>query len=189
MFNPSPQIDEQRALTLEGDPNTKAPENALAIDPEIEEQVKQKWQQIRCYGFECCQFKFIAPLNIYCELLPQPLITAMPNAPDHLLGLCNVRGNLVPAYQLEVVLAKPAIAPRYALVIGKLEQAAALIIAAKPKPFDLQRFSQCDVPEDLPELLHSAVTNAYQLDGETWLLLNHGALFNALARERGISFK
>ncbi len=155
--------------------------NSVDIDPDDEQRVRQKWQQVRCYGFECGGYRFIAPLNVYCELLTQVKIERLPNTPDHFLGLSNVRGNLVPVYQLESLLEQPSISTRYALVIGKLEQAAALIVAGKPKPFDLRDFVQSEPTTSLPDFLQTAVSAFYQRDDETWYLLNHVQLFKALA--------
>lgn len=169
-------------LAEAGDPEDLT--GGLATDPEAEQRVRQKWQQIRCYGFECSGYKFIAPLNIYCELLTQMRVQALPNTPEHFLGLCNVRGNLVPVYQLEPLLQLSIPIAKYALVIGKLEQAAALVIASKPKPFDLREFEQTEPTEDLPKVLQPAMAACYQRDGETRYLLDHTRLFTNLANSQ-----
>lgn len=177
-----------------------APENGLfaepALDTESEQRVRQKWQQVRCYGFKLPRVNLIAPLGVYCELLTQPQIEPLPNSPPHCLGLCNVRGNLIPVYRLDSLLeddeineevttadAKSFIQPdiKYALVIGPLEQAAALVIKTKPLPFDLGDFNEdmqlsCDSP-----LLEAAISRRYRLEQDSWYMLDHRRLFTALA--------
>jgi twitching motility protein PilI len=152
------------------------------LDSESEQRVQQRWQQIRCYGFQAGKVKVIAPLNVYCELLTDFNAEPIPNAPPHFLGLCNVRGNLVPIYQLEPLLEQPVLSARYALIIGKLEHAAGLVIANKPKQYDLRNFETTETSDELPSLLRSAVAQSYQHEGDHWHLLNHTTLFQSLAR-------
>ena len=162
--------------------------DGLEFDPESEQRVRQKWQQVRCYGFKCAGFQFIAPLNIYCELLTQVKIIPLPNVPDHFLGLCNVRGNLVPVYQLECLVGQSSSSTRHALVIGQLDQAAALVIAAKPQPFDLRDFELREATAQLPEFLQTAISASYQRDDEAWYLIDHTQLFHTLANLQSNTF-
>ena len=153
----------------------------LALDPESQQRVDLKWEQIRCYGFQIGGLNLLAPLDIYCELLTKPRIESMPNAPEHFLGLTNVRGNLVPVYQLEPLLNKKSAAPNYAFIIGKLDQAGALLIPAKPKQFDLHGFTRSDSPTPGHDFLQAAITEQYEHGDEEWYMINHKLLFQSLA--------
>ena len=155
--------------------------DGLVFDPESEQRVRQKWQLLRCYGFECGNFRLIAPLNTYCEVLTQAKIEELPNTPEHFLGLCNVRGNLIPVYQIETLLGQKAPPTKYVLVIGNLDRAAALVVGAKPKPFDLRDFEPLATTPELPELMRPAVSTSYRRDDDTWHLIKHTELFQTLA--------
>lgn len=162
----------------------------LGFDEESQRQIENKWQRVRCYGFELSGFNCLAPINVYCEILAQLRVEALPNSPNHFVGLTNVRGNLVPVYQLEPFFARPLLNHKYAILIGNPSQAGALLIAQKPKQFDLAGFvAQTETEEfsrqtheALPEFIASAVTTIYRYDNATWLLLNHATLFRNLAK-------
>ncbi len=182
-----PSRPEQAQPTLVADQNGNGSDwpTELSLDADSEERVRQHWQQVRCYGFQIGTNHLLAPLNVYCELLTQVRIEALPNSPEHFLGLSNVRGNLVPVYQLEPLLGEKPITPKYALVIGNLQQAGALLINAKPKPYDLNSFQQCEQAIAINDLLQNAVVAQYENDNTLWHMINHKQLFQQLANTAG----
>lgn len=155
--------------------------DAFSFDADTEERVQQKWQQVRSYGFTAGGLNFIAPLNVYCELLTDCRIEPVPNAPKHFLGLTNVRGNLIPIYQLEPLLEVKPLSRKYAFVIGKLDHAGAIIIDGKPKPFDFRDFESNTQPNNIPTFLQSCIRDYYSLEDQAWQLIDHAVLFNQLA--------
>ena len=187
-MNLQPPTNDQPIQTIplvDSDINEEQWTEELSLDDESLKRVQQRWQQIRCYGFQVGSYNVLAPLNIYCELLTQVRIESLPNTPEHFLGLTNVRGNLVPVYQLEPLLGDKPLRPNYALVIGDLKQAGALLINSKPKPFDLRQFEPCACPSSVDLTLAQATKKHYQFEGVQWHMINHQTLFQQLANHNG----
>lgn len=147
----------------------------------MESETTHRWEQQRCYGFEIGQYKLLVPQGRYCELLTHYQLAALPNAPEQFLGLTNVRGNLVPVYQLEPLLGGGGEKCPYALVIGNLSNAAALAIAKKPVQFDLSSLEPVEIPEEFPDCLRLAITSSHLENGRVWSTINHEWLFRYLS--------
>ncbi|MEX1033848.1 MAG: chemotaxis protein CheW [Cellvibrionaceae bacterium] len=159
---------------------TNTPEETL-FEENAESVTARRWQQLRCYGFSTGPHQLLVPQGTYCELLTQYRLARFPNAPAHLLGLTNVRGNLIPVYQLEPLLALASERTPYALIIGNLPDAAALAIAHKPVQLDLAELTSSDDVRDFPGLLQSAVTATYVDSNGSWSTFDHEQLFSMLA--------
>ncbi len=50
--------------------------------------------------FTVCKTQFALPLKYALEILPKPNITPLPNLPSWILGICNVRGEIVSVVEL-----------------------------------------------------------------------------------------
>jgi twitching motility protein PilI len=143
-----------------------------------------RWQQQRCYGFRIGPHQLLVSQGSYCELLTHYQPAPLPNAPPHFLGLANVRGNLVPVYQLEPLLNLQAESKPYALVIGKLSATpAALAIKHKPVQLDLASLTTVDMPEALPDFLHRFISENHAKGTDPWSTIDHEKLFQHLANE------
>lgn len=73
------------------------------------------------YGFQLFDRQILLPESYRAELIELPSISAIANTPNHYLGVCNLRGNLIPCYQLSEGPHK------YILIIGEQEPAAIAI--------------------------------------------------------------
>src|SRR5690606_10634579 len=62
---------------------------------------------VRHFGFKMGHYHCAVPASIFCELIANPAIAPIPNSPVILLGLCNIRGTLVPAYTLHKLIDCP----------------------------------------------------------------------------------
>lgn len=75
---------------------------------------------------------FILPAECYCEVVVESSIAPLPNSPEYLVGLCNLRGVLIPVYQwhsqFQVSLPKKKII----ICIGRGEQSVGLLIDKLP---------------------------------------------------------
>lgn len=54
--------------------------------------------------FEANHKQFALPLKLALEIMPAPEITPLPNLPEWLMGICNVRGEIVSVVQLAQLL-------------------------------------------------------------------------------------
>jgi chemotaxis signal transduction protein len=91
--------------------------------------------------------QFVVNARYFCEVFTDIPIAPLPNAPSILSGLANLRGLLLPVYQLHQYLQvpgyyptsaqKPAARKSVVLVIGKGESAVGLVIDALPVSLSL----------------------------------------------------
>ncbi len=134
-------------------------EVATPTDTEPRDEVLERM------GFGVGDLSLLLPPNSGREVIPAPPASRLPNTVAWLLGLANVRGNLIPVVDTAVALGatrelgKP---PPYALVFGHADTAIALLI------------------DGLPRLL--SVIAAYDHNGRTWLDLDLTSLLDVLAR-------
>ncbi len=157
------------------------------ITEDLISETEKNWSQIRAYGFGIGRYRLLAPVGIYCELISVFSLSPLPNTPDHFCGLVPIRGNLVPVYQLQSLLSQPSITPKLALVIGPVENSAAIIIEDKPTPLDFNTLQEELLePLYLPASLQAHVKQAYSNTQDTampWLCIDAPSLFLALAKQ------
>ncbi|UEX77076.1 chemotaxis protein CheW [Spiribacter halobius] len=123
-----------------------------------------------------------------CELLEPRRPTPLPGAPAWLPGVVNLRGNLVPVFDLAQCADPPqrTVSPRL-LAVGEGEAAAVLAIGGMPFRHDPNTFGPplADPPAALPPALAGAIRDAWRIDGELWLACDLPALFSELGRQAG----
>lgn len=108
--------------------------------PQVQRQVTEPY-----FGFSINGEEFVVSARYFCEVFTDIPIASLPNSPSILLGLVNLRGLLLPVYQLhEYLLANSPAAgwqktsrKKCVLVIGKGERAIGLLIDALPASLSL----------------------------------------------------
>ena len=136
------------------------------------------------YGFRIGGCRFVHDLNLPVELIELPKCYELPNSSEWFSGLVNLRGNLVPVFDLKSLLGGtgPAGGRQMLLVIGSGERAAALIIDGTPDHISLDAGSRVDEPENVPEILRDQLLGAYQYADETWYETSYQGVFEFLAQ-------
>jgi purine-binding chemotaxis protein CheW len=91
-------------------------------------------------SFELAQQLFCAPLSDVREVRRLGLVTPIPQAPEHMVGVINLRGDVVPVLDLPAVLGfAPTVDPKAAhiVIIVQLEhRLVALLVDAVADVFD-----------------------------------------------------
>jgi len=140
--------------------------------------------QVQRYGFRIGGCRFVHDLNLPVELIELPHCYDLPNSSAWFSGLVNLRGNLVPVFDLRSLLGGtgPVGGRQMLLVIGNGERAAALVIDGTPDHISLDAGSRIDEPEQVPEILRDQLHGAFQYAGETWYQANYEGVFESLAQ-------
>lgn len=150
------------------------PDGAMALDRE------EKAQQRR-YGFRLGGVGLLIAPQAGSEAISMPAIAPIPNSVPWLRGMLNLRGALVPVFDLALVLGLPRQAYREqpaVLIFGKGAQAVGVITDGHPKQLPgLSRVAQ--LPE-LPTALKGHVAAAYTHDEDLWFEFDHEAFFLSL---------
>ena len=144
----------------------------LATDGEVRQEVRAR------YGFRVGELGLLIDPDAGSEVLAMPAVATMPGTPPGFLGLINLRGNLVPLYELRDLLgigARQADAGAMVLVFGQGERAVGVVSEGYPSAlFTLLPLS--NLPP-LPAALRSHVSAGYVQDGTVWLEFDHGTFF------------
>ena len=140
--------------------------------------------EIQRYGFRIGGCRFVHDLNLPVELMELSRCYELPNSGAWFSGLINLRGNLVPVFDLKSLLGGtgPAGDRQMLLVIGNGETAAALVIDGTPDHIRIDADGRIDQPDHVPEILQDHLQGAYEYAGETWYQANYEGVFAALAQ-------
>ena len=140
--------------------------------------------RVQRYGFRIGAYRFVHDLSLAVELLELPRCYALPNAREWFAGLVNLRGNLVPVFDLKSLLGAsgPTSYRNMLLVIGKGERVAGMVIDGTPDHITIDAGSRVENPEHVPDVLREFLQGAYDYAGEVWLQLNYEGLFESLAQ-------
>lgn len=142
-------------------------------------------QRVR-YGFRTGYLGFLIKPDTVSEVVEQSTIYLVPHTPAWLAGLINLRGNLVPVFDLQLCLEleKQAAEKRYLLVLDTGDDAVGLFVETLPQPVNLtQKLTQ---PPPLPAALRGHVASVYSEDKTIWVELDHRNFFESLATSVGL---
>jgi twitching motility protein PilI len=151
------------------------------------EDIKTSWAGI---GFKILGQRMIAPLGEVVEMLPVPPATRLPGVQSWVIGLANVRGRLLPLFDLEEFFGGQLGSNRNkhrVLVLEMGELFAGLVVS---EVYGMQYFPDDLAPTALPESLqHLAAYSkgAYELNALLWMsfspfnLVRDPRFFNAAA--------
>jgi twitching motility protein PilI len=143
---------------------------------------REEQSEERRYGYRVGSMGFLIPPHAGSEAIAMPAIAPIPNSAPWLRGMLNLRGALVPVFDLALVLGLSGQARREqsaVLVFGKGAQAVGVVTDGYPGQLPgLARMAQ--LPE-LPTALRGHVSAGYTQHGAVWLELDFQALMLNLA--------
>jgi twitching motility protein PilI len=125
----------------------------------------------------------LVPAGVISEVVDGFAVHAMPNAASWFPGLVNLRGNLIPVFDLQALIGPRTETFGRLLVIDRGDRAAAIPVDALPTPVDPQHRSSHVPP--VPSQIEPFVRRAYLDQNEIWLELDFLALFQSLGTRVG----
>lgn len=135
------------------------------------------------YGYRIGDLGLLIGADAGSEVLSVPAVTPLPDAMPGFLGLINLRGNLVPLYELGILFGldqAQAGTGAKALVFGQGEQAVGVVIDGYPTA--LSALQPLPALPPLPATLQAHVSAGYLQDGTVWLEFSHGPFFDEVCR-------
>jgi chemotaxis signal transduction protein len=138
-----------------------------------------------CYGFSLGAWNFLLPQGAFAELVSKPNYTSVPNAPEHFLGLANVRGNVMPYYSFAGFFPDvPDVRAHkqdYALLLSDAINGILVEIDGKPAPIQTVGFKFTDTNYiRLPNSIKAFVAGSYANESESHLMLDVSKLVEFL---------
>lgn len=162
-----------------------APEVALAEGlayGELDLGIADQNAELPRYGYRSGGFGFLVDPRHGSEVVQAGAIGPLPGAAPYVTGLLNLRGNVVPVFNLDQMFATGVDASRgtapFALVLDKGERAVA--IALSDFPVRLTGLRPLDTLPQLPRELAACVDRAYSGDVGVWLDFDHERFFLSL---------
>lgn len=126
------------------------------VDKELlREKASEKPETIseQYFAFTLGERHFVVKANAFCEVFTSIPIAPVPNAPQLLAGLCNLRSELVPVYQLHSLLHLPLPAKRIVFCIGRGDKTLGILVNDLPFSLALSaldRITPGDTADDDP---------------------------------------
>lgn len=137
------------------------------------------------YGFKAANYHFLIPKNLASEVIPMNQICVLPNTDSNILGVINLRGNLVPVFDLERVISGKDTDSRYTylFIIGSSDDIAAVPINELPASIDLEHL-QFDIQssQKLPEHLTDFTQNICKENDNYWYEMNFIQWFSSISK-------
>ena len=172
----------QTAVTQKSSTDWQTPTEALTRfkpDPMAMDSHAAVPVHTKRYGFKIGDFGFILADNEKAEIVDQLAVCPMPNTPVWFKGMINVRGNLVPVFDLKKYLDMKDEQPaRRLLIIGQGAKAASLLIDELPEVVEFSKLA-ADMPP-LPPILQTCTRKVYLYNQFIWLDLDFSGIFTEL---------
>jgi chemotaxis signal transduction protein len=139
------------------------------------------------YGFRLGKINFLINEFAICEVVKKPVIYSIPNTPSWIQGLINLRGILVPVFDIKKCIEqeKDGRENDTLLVIDKGEKAFGTFIDALPDSINLDDndFTKTTTPDEIPKILKKYITETYALKQKIWLELDYDTFIKHLTRD------
>ena len=149
-----------------------------------EQTPKDATSDVIYFGFRIADYNLLINDNTQCEMLEEHSIHRVPLSADWLIGVSNVRSNVVPIIDLELLLtgekANTETTNCKTIVIGESENVFGLMLGNMPTQITFKKDSRLNDYSKLPEHLHSHVLFSYATDEDTWLCIDFISFFESL---------
>ncbi len=133
------------------------------------------------YGFNIGDLGFLIEPDTVSEIVEQATIYPIPHTPSWIAGLINLRGNLVPVFDLKLYLKLGSTAQgrHYLLLLGTGEDMVGFFVENLPRPVDVNH--KLNHPPPLPDVLRGYISDIYSFDKIVWMQFDHRGFFQSLA--------
>lgn len=124
----------------------------------------------------------VIPLEMVSEVIEDVAFCELPNTNMLLYGMANVRGKIIPIFNLHNYLSIESDKDLKILVIGSGEDAGALLIDGYPYQTMINTNNTIEGSEYLPDEIKENLHKAYQVDDKIWFELDVIKLFTSLSQ-------
>lgn len=155
--------------------------DAAAI--QLQQQEKNIDQRITTLGYHCAGWNFLVCNGVMAEVLPLPKLNTVPRSPNYCWGICNIRGNITPVFDLsEKLTGSSEFQARdtfYVLLQGKGANRVGIVVNRIPRSMHFNSTNKAAQVSHLPEELHEYVKDIYLQENDVWHELDIASLLKA----------
>lgn len=134
------------------------------------------------YGFKFENVGFMIGDGVLSEIISDYTIYPMPNCSSWLSGLANVRGNLVPVYDLRKLFGFKSEEKNYnhLLIIDQGSDSIGVLIESLPQPLDVSDWKPSSHRPEFSVSISGFVNATYLIDAVAWIDFDHSGFFKSI---------
>ena len=139
-------------------------------------------QKINRYGFVVGSMRFLVPKNTLSEVLRKYTIYPIPNTQNWFRGLVNLRGNLIPVYDISRLLGQQDVVTNYEnlLILDKGPDAVAILINRLPEVCEVDQWQPLDDMSAVIPDLEKFTLESYRNGDMIWSSFDHREYFKSI---------
>lgn len=137
---------------------------------------------MRRLGFHVGNIALLIAEQATSELTGMMQTCPIPNTAPWLVGLINLRGNLLPVFDLNMMLGleKGPDKKRMLLILGQGDSAGGIVIDGFPVHITFTEGDRLQTLPPLPEAIRPFATSGFEKSGEIWFNFDHVGFFQSL---------
>ncbi len=137
---------------------------------------KESSTVLRCYGFKAGNMNFIIDEAIACEILDESNIHFVPMSASWLIGVSNIRGDVVPIIDLEKLIngddSNAEYKNRKLAIIGKGENTIGIELDELPVLLEFDKRKKINDFSNQADRIQPFIQYAYEKDDDIWFCIN-----------------
>lgn len=143
--------------------------------------IEKTYEEKVRYVYDLGNISLMTPETILSELIEAPEYAYVPKMPAIVIGLCNVRGNLIPVFDLYKHLDIGRKTDKsYLLALGSGENTVGIMLEGLPYVLKESEYAPIQRVPDLPVNLQSHVLQAFKKQDKVLVEYNHDNFFRSL---------
>lgn len=156
-----------------------------AFDPEsIGQKQAERDLDLNRLGYQMAGLQLLIQPKTTAEVIEYPSLARIPNTADWCRGMTQVRSNLVPVFDLHLLLDKPLQNKPWLLILEAGKETAALVVDGLPYTLSAELLHATAIPSAFPDsYLEPFIDSAYQYQSNSYWQLDHKALFEQLSKQ------
>ena len=166
-------------------PQLQLPSQALAtkihyVDLSVTDDSQEQQSLDVLHGFKIDNLGLLLELGMTSELLTNLSVCSLPNTNQLLYGMANLRGNIIPVFNLRYLFGMPESQHKYFLVIGEGDNAVAVLLDEVPSQIQINEKERLNALPPMPSVLRPHVVNTYYSNG-LWVECDLMPFFESLS--------
>ena len=142
-------------------------------------------KKINRYGFMVGTMGFLVPENTLGEVLRKYTVYSIPNTKNWLRGLVNLRGNLIPVYDISILFGQQDSLMNYEnlLILDKGADAVGILINRLPEVCEVDNWQALDNLSGVVPGLEKFTQESYRNGDMIWLSFDHREYFKSIKND------
>lgn len=175
-------IEKQKQFLLPEDALTRFSSqdaNILHLDLPLSEN------KVKRYGFQIGDIGFLIAEKTLSEVMKSFNIYPIPNTCSWFKGLTNSRGNLIPVFDLQILMELTDTESKHTnlLVLDKGINSIGILIDSLPKVCDVTKWKKLSYSPQMPAGLSEYITEVFTVDDQIWIGIDHIGYFESIKEQ------